>query len=68
MIGSLLLAVLVPAMLVWLVIRLVGGGNSKRGMAQGDMRIIQEVHSDMAAMEKRIEALETILLDRIKER
>jgi len=31
------------------------------------MAIVQEVHADLAKMEKRIEALETILLDRMKE-
>jgi phage shock protein B len=65
-IASILLAVLVPVLLLWLVIRLVGGRGSRGKVTEEDMRTVQEVYTDLARMEKRIETLETILLDRTR--
>lgn len=45
--------------------------NQRPGrMAQSDeedIRIIQEIHQGLERMEKRVEALETILLDRVRD-
>jgi len=65
-IGAILLAVLIPCMLALVVVRLLGGGRSKGKLKEEDMRVVQEVYSSLGEMEKRIEALETILLDRAR--
>jgi phage shock protein B len=65
-IGGILLAVLIPTLLALGAVRLLGGGRSRSKVTQDDMRVVQEVYSNLSAMEKRIEALETILLDRTR--
>jgi phage shock protein B len=48
------------------VVRLKGGGSIRQGepLNADETRLIQELHQGMARMEKRVEALETILMDR----
>jgi phage shock protein B len=58
--------VLIPAVIggtIVLSIRLLKGGSSRKTQTE-DSRIIQETYQGLARMEERVEALETILLDR----
>ncbi len=49
---------------VLLLVRLVRGGNAANAaMTQEEARIFQEMHHGMERLERRMEALETILLD-----
>jgi len=43
-----------------------GGKSSRDGFSSEETRLIQEIHRGLGDMEKRIEALETILLDRVR--
>ncbi|WP_051286238.1 hypothetical protein [Megalodesulfovibrio gigas] len=57
--------VLVPALVIaggiWLFIRLFSGG--KRQAGDEEARIIQECYERLSQMERRVESLETLLLD-----
>ena len=77
----LLLIVIVPILIVGVLIlllvlfvrllfRLAGGGNGGGSgeLRQDEARTIQELHAQLERMEKRIESLETILLDKVKSR
>jgi phage shock protein B len=60
--------VLIPAVIggtIVISIKLLRGGTSRKDQAE-DSRIIQEIYQGLARMEQRVEALETILLDRDK--
>ena len=60
--------VLIPAVIggtIVISIKLLRGGGSRKDQAE-DSRIIQEIYQGLARMEQRVEALETILLDREK--
>ncbi|HUT25448.1 MAG TPA: hypothetical protein VM492_13975 [Sumerlaeia bacterium] len=52
--------------IAWVVRRLAGKGKSSR-VNQDEMRIVQDVNRGLERMEKRVETLETLLLDRAKE-
>ena len=61
--------VLIPAVIggtIVLSIRLLKGGTSRKVQAE-DSKIIQEIYKGLSRMEERVDALETILLDREKE-
>jgi phage shock protein B len=61
--------VLIPAVIggtIVLSIRFLKGGGSRKDQAE-DSKIIQEIYKGLSRMEERVEALETILLDRDKE-
>jgi phage shock protein B len=45
-----------------------GGGSSRGESSEEDVRLIQDIHNGLQQMEKRIEALETIMLDRERAR
>lgn len=51
--------------LVVLLVRILGGNTSRysRHHREEETRLIQEIYQGLSKMEKRIEALETILLD-----
>jgi phage shock protein B len=58
--------VLIPAIIggtIVLSIRILKGGASRKDQAE-DSRVIQEIYQGLSRMEVRVEALETILLDR----
>jgi phage shock protein B len=58
--------VLIPAVIggtIVISIKLLRGGSSRKDQAE-DAKIIQEIYQGLARMEHRVEALETILLDR----
>ncbi len=60
------LVLLILGALVLVGLRILTGGRREaRGrLTDEDTRLIQEVHRDLGGMEKRIEALETLILDR----
>ena len=60
--------ILLLVLFVRLLFRLAGGGNGGGSdqLRQDEARTIQELHAQLERMEKRIESLETILLDRVK--
>jgi phage shock protein B len=53
------------ALPIWLVFRLAR--RSGGGAEAEELRLVQDVHAQMARLEERVEALETILLDRARE-
>ncbi len=60
--------VLIPAVIggtIILSIKLLKSGGSRQDQAE-DSRMIQEIYQGLSRMEARVEALETILLDREK--
>ena len=60
--------VLIPAVIggtIIISIKLLKGGATRKDHAE-DSKIIQEIYQGLSRMEKRVEALETILLDREK--
>ena len=60
--------VLIPAVIggtIVISIKLLRGGASRKNQAE-DSKIIQEIYQGLGRMEHRVEALETILLDRDK--
>ena len=60
--------VLIPAVIggtIVISIKLLRGGASRKDQAE-DSKIIQEIYQGLGRMEDRVEALETILLDRDK--
>ena len=60
--------VLVPAIIggtILLSIKLLKGRSSRKDQVD-DSKIVQEIYQGLSRMEERVEALETILLDRDK--
>jgi phage shock protein B len=60
--------VLIPAIIggtILLAIKLLKGKTSRKDQAD-DAKVIQEIYQGLSIMEERVEALETILLDREK--
>ena len=58
--------VLIPAVIggaIVMSIKLLKSGGSRKDQAE-DSKIIQEIYQGLSRMEERVEALETILLDR----
>lgn len=64
--GGLVLALAIVGSTILIGIRIVKGGVSRKGQAfQADeTRMIQELYQSLSKMEERVDALETILLDR----
>jgi len=64
--GGLVLALAIIGSTILIGIRIVKGGVSRKGQAyQADeTRMIQELYQGFSKMEERVDALETILLDR----
>ena len=54
----------VIAAFVFLIARLVGGRRGENDLEGDETRLIQEIYQGLVRMEKRVEALETILLDK----
>lgn len=59
-----------PVLMLYLIIRAFRGDRSKRSAKTeaDETRLIQEIHHGLARMENRIEALETLLMDRAQHR
>ena len=66
--GSIVLALAVVGTTILMAIRIIRGGVSRKQQSQEleETRMIQEMFQKLSRMETRIEALETILLDRRK--
>jgi phage shock protein B len=64
--GSLLLTLAIIPGTILIAIKLVKGGISRTDQKQQaeETKMIQEIYQGLARMEERVEALETILLDR----
>lgn len=67
--GSTLIILAIIPVTILLIIRLFKGGISRsdRKKQAEEAKMIQEIYQGMSRMEERVEALETILLDREKE-
>lgn len=66
-IGGLLLLAVVCGVIVMIVRMIRGGSSSGGGIDQSEeTRMIQEIYQGLSRMEKRVDALETILLERQK--
>jgi phage shock protein B len=70
-IGAVLIVLIVFASLLaalvivsWTMVRLVGGGARRARGAADEGRLIQEIYQGLTKMERRVEALETLLLER----
>jgi phage shock protein B len=66
--GSIVLALAIVGSTILMAIRIIKGGVTGKQRAQEaeEARMIQEMFQHLSRMETRIEALETILLDRRK--
>lgn len=66
-IGGLLLLAVVCGVIV-MIIRMIRGGSSSGGTIDQseETRMIQEIYQGLSRMEQRVDALETILLERQK--
>jgi hypothetical protein len=64
--GGLVLALAIIGSTILISIRIFKGGFSRKGQASqaDETRMIQELYHGLSEMEKRVEALEAILLDR----
>ena len=65
--GSILLALAIIPGAILLAIKFFRGGQSAGDQAE-ETKMIQEIYQGLSDMEERLEALETILLDREKDR
>ena len=63
--GSILLALAIIPGAIILAIKFFRGGQSAGDQAE-EAKMIQEIYTGLSRMEERVEALETILLDREK--
>jgi len=63
MVFSIPLAAVLGVMIV-VIIKVLKGGRSGKGLDDDEARIMQEIHQGLERMEKRVEALETLLLDK----
>ncbi|MFP4380348.1 MAG: envelope stress response membrane protein PspB [Candidatus Sumerlaeia bacterium] len=54
------------ALILWFILSLVNGGRKDSAVTNHEHQIVQEIHAGLEKMEKRVETLETILLDRAK--
>ncbi len=59
--GSLLAAF---GIICWTIVRIVSRGNSSGNGSADESKLIQEIYHGLTKMEQRVEALETLLLER----
>ena len=66
--GSIIIALAVVGSTILMAIKIIKGGVTKKQQTQDaeETRMIQEMFQQLSRMETRVEALETILLDRQK--
>ncbi len=65
--GSIVLALAIIPGAILLAIKFFRGGQSADDQAE-EAKMIQEIYQSLSHMEQRVEALETILLDREKQK
>jgi phage shock protein B len=65
--GGTVLALAIIGSTILMAIKILKGGLSRRGqkVQTQEARMIQEIYQGLSRMEERVEALETIILDRI---
>ena len=68
--GGLILALAVIGSTILMGLKIIRGGAISRGQKEetDETKMVQEIYQGLADMEERVEALETILLDREKDR
>ena len=52
------------AIVCWTIVRLVTGGGRGNGASAEETQLMQELYHGLSKMEQRVEALETLLLER----
>ncbi len=52
------------ALIGWLILRLSSGGRKEQATSEEESRLIQELYNGLGRMERRVESLETLLLER----
>ena len=64
--GGLVLALAIVGSTILMSIKILKGGFSRKGQGvqEKEARMIQEMYQGLSQMEKRVEALETILLEK----
>ena len=64
--GGLVLALAIVGSTIIMAIKILKGGFSRKGqdVLAKEARMIQEIYQGLSSMEKRVEALETILLEK----
>jgi len=62
--GSIIIILTIVAMTGLAIIRLFKGGGKTRGLDDEEARTIQELYQGISRMEARVEALETLLLEK----
>ena len=67
--GGSLLALAIIGSTILMGMKIIKGGVSRKGQKSQaeEARMIQEIYQGLSQMEQRVEALETIILDRTKE-
>jgi len=67
--GGSILALAIIGSTILMAIRILKGGLSQKGqkLQTDEARMIQEIYQGLSRMEGRVEALETIILDRERE-
>ena len=68
--GGLILALAVIGSTILMGLKIIRGGAISKGQKEetDETKMVQEIYQGLADMEDRVEALETILLDREKDR
>jgi len=64
--GGIILALTIIGSTILMAIKIRKDGVSRKGrqMETNEARMIQEIHQNLSKMEKRIESLETVILER----
>lgn len=52
------------AIVCWTIVRLVAGGTRSNAASAEETQLMQELYHGLSKMEQRVEALETLLLER----
>lgn len=64
--GAIILALIIIGSTILMAMKIRKDGVSRKGrqMETNEARMIQEIHQELSKMEKRVESLETIILER----
>jgi phage shock protein B len=66
--GSIIIALAIVPVTILYAIKIIKGGlsDNRRGLADQEAKMIQEIYHGLNLMEERVEALETLLLEKEK--
>jgi phage shock protein B len=66
--GSIIIALAIVPVTILYAIKIIKGGlsHNRSGLADEEAKMIQEIYQDLTRMEERVEALETLLLEKEK--